>query len=218
MRKSKAETAETRRRIVQAATQAFRSNGIQATGVAEIMSAAGLSHGGFYRHFASKEHLVAEAFAAGMASTLDALDDPSRSGEQAFMDHFGTWLGDKNRTDGLGECPLIAMGSELARADSETRRAATRGYLDLIETMAIKGGSDTRAAIFAFSAILGAVTVSRIVDDPELAGQVLAETRKGLLGMWPGVWPEAGARISDASRIDGKAEENSPADISGSVS
>lgn len=71
MRKSKTETAETRRRIVDLAAQTFRSNGIAATGVAEIMAAAGLTHGGFYRHFGSKDQLVAEACSvgAGFAST-----------------------------------------------------------------------------------------------------------------------------------------------------
>ena len=62
MRKSKTETAETRRRIVDLAAKTFRRNGIAATGVAEIMAAAGLTHGGFYRHFGSKDQLVAEAF------------------------------------------------------------------------------------------------------------------------------------------------------------
>ncbi|MHC5544384.1 TetR/AcrR family transcriptional regulator, partial [Singulisphaera rosea] len=66
MKKSREETAETRRRILEVAAQEFRRKGILGTGLAEIMAAAGLSHGGFYRHFASKDQLVAEAFAADM--------------------------------------------------------------------------------------------------------------------------------------------------------
>jgi TetR/AcrR family transcriptional regulator, transcriptional repressor for nem operon len=182
MRKSKAETAETRKRILQAATRAFRSNGIRATGIAEIMSAAGLTPGGFYRHFASKDHLVAEACAAGMKSTLDAIDASAKEGETAFIEHFQAYLWDKNHRDSLGECPLIAMGSELARADIETRRAATNGYLELIRSMAAGGESDKGAAIFVFSAILGALTMSRIVDDPELSRLILAETKQRVAG------------------------------------
>ena len=66
MKKSKAETAATRKKIVAVASQAFKSNGIHATGVAEIMAAAGMTHGGFYRHFESKEQLIAAACAASI--------------------------------------------------------------------------------------------------------------------------------------------------------
>src|SRR6266571_7862008 len=68
MRKSRIEAAKTRERIVTAAAAEFREHGIAATGLADFMKAAGLTHGGFYRHFRSKDHLVAEAFAAAAAS------------------------------------------------------------------------------------------------------------------------------------------------------
>ncbi|BAN28223.1 TetR/AcrR family transcriptional regulator [Caballeronia insecticola] len=203
MRKSKSETAQTRQRIVRAAALAFRSNGIHATGVAEIMSAAGLTPGGFYRHFASKEHLIAEACAAGIESTIDAIDASAQAGEQAFIDHFEAYLWDKNRRNTLIECPLIAMGSELVRADIETRRAATRGYCELIGVMASVGESDEGSAMFAFSAMLGALTISRIVDDPELAGRILDETKRRVVGLWP-IAPD-GQACTDSK--DGDAEK-----------
>jgi len=73
-KKSKTETAQTRKRIIDVAAKAFKSNGIEATGVAEIMSAAGLTHGGFYRHFESKEQLIAEACASGMELLVAAAE------------------------------------------------------------------------------------------------------------------------------------------------
>src|SRR5215470_8028860 len=73
MRKSKQETALTRKRIVQAAASEFRQHGIVATGLADLMSAAGLTHGGFYRHFVSKDQLVAEASAAALATTTEQM-------------------------------------------------------------------------------------------------------------------------------------------------
>ncbi|WP_070106155.1 TetR/AcrR family transcriptional regulator [Burkholderia plantarii] len=202
MRKSKAETALTRKRIVQVAAQAFRSNGIQATSVAEIMSAAGLTHGGFYRHFTSKEHLVAEACAAGMQSTLLAIGAPEAAGGQAVVDSIGSCLWDTKRDDCLVECPLIGMGSELARADPGTRRAATRGYLELIGSMAARDMSSQGAAIFAFSAIVGAVTISRIVDDPQLARRILDETKRHLAGSRP---PRAARREAAAAVPEARA-------------
>jgi len=71
MRKSKQETALTRERIVKAAASEFRQHGIVATGLADLMSAAGLTHGGFYRHFDSKDQLVAEASAVASAATTE---------------------------------------------------------------------------------------------------------------------------------------------------
>ncbi len=73
MRKSKQETALTRERIVKAAASEFRQHGIVATGLADLMSAAGLTHGGFYRHFDSKDQLVAEASAVASAATTEQL-------------------------------------------------------------------------------------------------------------------------------------------------
>src|SRR6202022_2054897 len=73
MRKSKQETALTRERIVKAAASEFRQHGIVATGLADLMSAAGLTHGGFYRHFDSKDQLVAEASAVASAATTEQI-------------------------------------------------------------------------------------------------------------------------------------------------
>ncbi|AUT65024.1 TetR/AcrR family transcriptional regulator [Paraburkholderia terrae] len=192
MKKSRVETAETRRKIVEVATRAFRTNGIHATGVAEIMSAAGMTHGGFYRHFASKDQLVAEACAAGMEAIVESAEAAAEGGEEAFLKHIQTFLSDETRDDCLAGCPLVAMGSELARADLETRRAASQGFRELIDVIARQGGaSDTASAtgdaMFTLSAIIGAVTMSRIVDDPELSDLILDETRKRLtaLGVEP---------------------------------
>ncbi len=81
MKKSKVETTETRRRIVDTAAREFRRNGIHATGLADVMALAGLTHGGFYRHFDSKDQLVAEACAAGMDSVVQAVEVAAAQGE-----------------------------------------------------------------------------------------------------------------------------------------
>jgi len=191
MRKSKAETAETRKRIVNVASQVFKCNGINATGVSEVMGAAGLTHGGFYRHFESKEQLVAEACAVSMEELLGAAKVAVDGGDETFLQHIQDFLSPDFRDDRSGGCPLVAMGSELARADADTRRAASAGFEGLIELMVkrsrFKDPESAKAdVIFALSSMIGAVTMSRIVDDPELSDLILESTKTRLLELSSG--------------------------------
>jgi TetR/AcrR family transcriptional regulator, transcriptional repressor for nem operon len=185
MKKSKAETAETRKRIVEVASQAFKSNGIHATGVAEIMAAAGMTHGGFYRHFESKEQLVAESCAASMRVFVEWAETAADGGDESFLKHLENLLSTKYRDDYLGGCPLVAMGSELARADMETRRVASQGFRELVDIIAKRnrdnvGSSARDAAIFTLSSMIGAVAMARIVDDSEFSDHILKVARKRL--------------------------------------
>ncbi len=187
MRKSKADTAETRLRIVKAAAAEFRRNGIHATGIAEVMAAAGLTQGGFYRHFASKDQLVAEACAEAMAVAVSATPEvPARTcgslGPEAIVENF---LSASHRDNPLECCPLVGLGIELARADAETRAAATQGFTDLVELIAAKyrrvSPEAARArAMFVLSAMVGAVTMSRVVGDPDLSAAILQAARAQL--------------------------------------
>jgi len=188
MKRSKTETAETRKRILKVAAQAFKSNGIQGTGVAEIMAAAGLSHGGFYRHFASKEQLVAEACAVSMDFFVGSAGAAAKKGRESFVKHIEHSLSAEYRDDTLGGCPLVAMGSELVRADAATRRAASQGFEDLVDVVAkwipVEDPSTARDdAIFTLVSMIGAVTMSRIIDDPELSDQILDVTKKRLASL-----------------------------------
>ena len=187
MRRSRAEAEETRRRIVQTAAKAFRRNGIHATGLNDVMADAGLTHGGFYRHFESKGELVAEACSVGM----DAIVDVARAaasgaaGREALEAILEAYLSTAHR-DNVGDgCPLAGIGSELARADGETRKAASAGFLTMVDTVAKqlrrRKPADAKAeALFVLSAMIGAVTMSRIVDDPALSDAILQETRSRL--------------------------------------
>jgi TetR/AcrR family transcriptional repressor of nem operon len=101
MKKSKAETAATRQRIVEVATQQFKVKGITATGVSEIMAAAGLSHGGFYRHFDSKEQLVAEACANSMGHVVNSAVNAAESGRDSLLAHLENFLSAGRRDNAL---------------------------------------------------------------------------------------------------------------------
>lgn len=182
MRKSKTETAKTRRRIVDVAAQTFRSNGIAATGVSEIMSIAGLTHGGFYRHFESKDHLLAEACAAAMDSMVRSYRNASQGGREAFVRNLQASLTPAYRDARQGGCPLVAMGSELARADDATRRRASQGFDELVDEIAewlpARSGRAVRdEAIAVLTGMIGAVTMSRVVDDARLSARILRAGR-----------------------------------------
>src|SRR6266436_1650569 len=127
MRKSKQEAAATRQRIVKAAAAKFRQNGIAGTGLSDLMAAAGLTHGGFYRHFDSKDQLVAESCAAAVDPVVESFKSAlsrktKRSGLEAVA---ASYLSKEDRDDSSGCCPFVALGSELVRSDDTTRSVAT---------------------------------------------------------------------------------------------
>ena len=185
MKKSKIETAETRRRIVKAAAAEFRRNGIHATGLCELMAAAGLTHGGFYRHFDSKDQLIAEACAVGMEAELGgaaACHGPEKGGLKEIA---ASYLSTAHRDNPSEGCLLAGLGSELARSGAKTRATATAGILKLADAIAseysrTKPKTAKARALVALSAMIGAMTLSRIVTDPELSAAILDHTRKYL--------------------------------------
>jgi TetR/AcrR family transcriptional repressor of nem operon len=186
MRKSKLEAAETRQQIVLVAADEFRLNGITATGLVPLMSKAGLTHGGFYKHFESKEQLVAEACTVALNGLVDRFNTASAAGgEQGFMSIVESYLSAGHRENRARGCPLAAMGSELVRADEHTRQAASQGFNDLVDVM-VKSldrhqSADARSrAVFAMAAMVGAVTMSRIMSDEKASLAVLSDVQQHL--------------------------------------
>ena len=187
MRKSRAETAETRQRIVEVAAREFRANGIHATGLADVMAEAGLSHGGFYRHFESKDQLAAEACAAALTATIGSLEAAAEGtdGKESFKAIVDAYLSTAHRDTPATGCPLAGMGSELARAGEEAREAVARGCDELIDRLASRIAPRRKEAaraeaIFAVAAMIGAVTLSRIIAEPDASASVLHHVRKHL--------------------------------------
>jgi TetR/AcrR family transcriptional repressor of nem operon len=186
MRKSRVEAARTRKRIVTAAAGEFRKNGIVATGLNDLMKAAGLTHGGFYKHFESKDQIVAEACAEAVEAMIERL---TAAGSSAVAMYLSTRHRDdpgaRHRDDPAVGCPLAAIGSELSRSDEKTRAVATEGFLKLVDIMArqyskAKPADARRRALVAVSTMIGAMTISRMVTDPELSAEILKEAEKRL--------------------------------------
>jgi len=179
VRKSREEAAQTRKRIVTVSAGEFRKNGFVATGLNDLMKAAGLTHGGFYKHFESKDQLVAEACAEAVEALIERL---SAAGSGAGAMYLST----RHRDYPADGCPLAAIGSELGRSDEKTRTVATDGLLKLVEIMAGQFGKippdvARRRALVAVSTMIGALTMSRVVTDPELSAEILKVAEQSLV-------------------------------------
>jgi TetR/AcrR family transcriptional repressor of nem operon len=163
MRKSKQEAPETRQRII-GATANFRQNGIGGTGLSDLMAAAGLTHGGFYRHFDSKNQIVAEACVVAATESAIARFFSNKSPQSGLQARVAKYLSPAHRDDPSAGCPLAALASEIARCDEKTRAAATQAFLELVNIIAAESGKTRpdvarRRALVAAATMIGALTM-----------------------------------------------------------
>ncbi|NZA25658.1 TetR/AcrR family transcriptional regulator [Luteimonas sp. SJ-92] len=163
-------------RIVDAAARAIRRSGYNGTGVADIMKAAGLTHGGFYAHFASREALLAEAADRAGSEAVQSMESVAAAvpPEQAFQAMMQAYLSEAHVKSIETGCATAALGSEMARQAPEVRRAATRRIKEMIDLIARQfpdwgePGVHERAMVAA-STMVGALILARAVDDPRLS-------------------------------------------------
>jgi TetR/AcrR family transcriptional regulator, transcriptional repressor for nem operon len=188
MRKSKAETARTRERILEAAGSQFLTHGLTDAGLTRVMKAAGLTNGGFYRHFASKDELIAEACRKALATLSADLESQARnqSAKQELAKVTGSYVSRNHRDHPATGCPLAFLGSELARADLRTRQEATEGLLRIARLIArglkhIPAQKAEAQSLAIVAAMVGAVTLARIVPDSRISNSILAATRAQIL-------------------------------------
>jgi len=178
MRVSRVRAAQNRERILDVATKLFREHGIDGIGVADLMKSAGLTHGGFYGHFKSKEDLVAQA--CGRAVTL------MRDNWIRTMDHSSApletfakdYLAAKHRDNAGRGCPMAALGSEIARQGAATRHTVTEELKPFIIYLSkIVQGRSARLrrerAIALYASLVGAIVIARVVDDLEFSKETL---------------------------------------------
>jgi TetR/AcrR family transcriptional regulator, transcriptional repressor for nem operon len=176
---------ETRKRILAAAGERFRTRGYAATGVDEVMSAAGLTPGGFYGHFRSKDELLREALAAALEQTrggllagLDGVEGPA-----LLRAVVGRYLSRSHRDQPAAGCPLPALAAELAREGPAPRRDLQE-YLErmtaaLAPRVPSAPGLSPEDRVLATTALLaGALLLSRAVEDEELSTRILRASRR----------------------------------------
>lgn len=180
MRKSNAEAAETRKRILSTASGMFLRQGISATAISDIMVAAGLTQGGFYRHFESKEHLVAAASAAAFEQ-VRALFDAATAGKppREAIDLIVRYYLAQHQDTTLGNlCPMANLASELRDADDQIKEVITDGYTRFVKLFAsylmrLDYSDYVGVAESIVSVLVGAVSVARVVTDPALSETIL---------------------------------------------
>ena len=178
MRQSRQATAESRARIVKAASHLFRRNGLEATGVAEVMQAAGLTHGGFYRHFPSKDALASEAVAAAFDERTRVLSPDGRPPDGAALRaYIEMYLSNGHLEHPETGCPMAALASEAAHAPPELHSALAIGGERLVDLIASATPGDEVArarALRLMASMVGAVAIARAVGKSGLAGEVIA--------------------------------------------
>ncbi len=181
MRKSRQEAAETRQRIVAVAAREFNRGGIEGTGLSDIMKAAGLTHGGFYKHFSSKDQLLTEAIGQALEKSQASMEGTrvTRSLDEIAADYLS-----KEHRDGFdSSCPLSSLGTELRFAENDTRQVASKGIERFISIVAqslpdLPPREANAKAHAIVSAMVGAMMLSRIVTDTKLSDRLLRDTRE----------------------------------------
>ncbi len=178
MKISKEQAEKNRRQIIDVASQLFRERGFDGVGVADLMRAAGFTHGGFYGHFESKEALM-------LAACQHAFEEAALRWQKQSSAHplslksIATKYCSKQHRDNPGKgCPVAALAVSVASQNDEVRSAFTDNFMLCIDFLvsameANDVGEARRKAIAAWSLLVGSVILSRAVNEPKLADQIL---------------------------------------------
>jgi TetR/AcrR family transcriptional repressor of nem operon len=173
---------ETRDRILETASRLFQERGVDGVGVDEIMRESGLTHGGFYAHFANKEDLVEQACIRAIDAKLDELYEfmTSLSDDEAFERHARRFLKGDPRTDSP-TCPMAMLGPEVARRE-HIQKAYAQRIRRLIARISKELKCPREEAMLTLSALVGAtVLAAQTNSDTALAKQIIMAAREGLL-------------------------------------
>lgn len=178
----------THERIVSVAARAIRRSGYDGTGVADIMKEAGLTHGAFYSHFASREAMLAEAASKACAESAAAAADvvAKQAPGTTMAAMLGAYLSKFHVENVELGCPLAALGSETSRQAPEVRRVATRHIKEMIDLVARQSPdwgqpSAHERALVTLSTMVGALLLARAVDEPGLSDSLRDAALKHLL-------------------------------------
>lgn len=179
MKVSREQAAENRERILDAAAALFRERGFEGIGVSDLMKAAGMTHGGFYGHFSSKEDLMAQACErASLRSRGLWAKLAERAPGDPLSEIAAVYLTSKHRDNPGAGCLLAALGPDAARQGPAVRSAVTEGVRSAFGFLAriVPGrtkAAKRRRAIASYASMVGAMILARAVDDRALSQEIL---------------------------------------------
>ena len=178
MRVSKERAAENRERILAEAARLFRERGLSGVGVDALTDAAGLTHGSLYSQFGSKERLAAEALSHALSTSAARMSDAG-----TLDDYVARYLSADHRERRGGGCAMAALGGEIPRQGAAIRRGFTDAVRAAMKRIAglLPGRRESEdEALAVVATMVGALTLARAVDDPELSDRILAAARTRL--------------------------------------
>lgn len=190
MKVSREQARQNRERVLEVAAQLFRERGFDGVGVADLMKGAGLTHGGFYGQFGSKEALMAEACAKAFEASDQRwrrmAEQAAQRGEDALAVLMRGYLSIEHRDQPGAGCAVSALGAEASRQGPGLRAAFSDGVRSALTLMTgLLGGRKARRrerAIVTYATLIGAQVLARAVDDDALSKEILDVVAAELLG------------------------------------
>ena len=179
MRVSRIQAAENRETVINVASRLFRECGFDGIGLKDLMEGAGLTQGGFYKQFASKEDLAAQASRRALESaSLRWSTAIAENPEDPLGAVIAFYLSAEHREERMDGCPVVALGSDAARQGSDVKasfEAGIKSYLEILGRLIVEadGEESSGKAMAILSTMVGALTLSRVVNDPDLARAIL---------------------------------------------
>lgn len=187
MKVTRKQAGENRARVLRLASRRFRERGFQGISVADLMHEAGLTHGGFYKQFASKDDLISQACALSIRENLEGYKQLAAGNRRNAVRSIATGMLSAIHRDVPAEgCVMAALGPDLSRADPSTRHEVTEGIKNILNwlTELIPGSSRKRNrenALATYATIVGAVLLARAVNEPELSEEILKAAQASIV-------------------------------------
>jgi TetR/AcrR family transcriptional repressor of nem operon len=182
---SQAAKAESRERVLRVTARLIREEGLNRPGVADLMKEAGLTHGGFYKHFSSRDDLMNQAAALALADGEIKMAEAARRTPEEPAGLIDAYLSPRHRDNPGTGCALVTLGAAAGRGSTEMKEAyekQVRNYIDLIAgTTRSDSPAEAQAdAMLTLSAMVGALLMSRAIADPQLSDDLLKSVAEQL--------------------------------------
>lgn len=185
MRVSRQDAEENRSRVVEQASHLFREHGFDGIGIAALMKSAGLTNGAFYKQFASKDALIAEATKHAFSENLEAwrTSIAAARNDTPAQTVANWYLSEQHAEDRAAGCTLAALGGDAPRQSPEVRKAFDEGLREMAQLLSFenedKDSDQHQEALRQLSTLVGALVLSRAVEDPELKNAILSSAGAG---------------------------------------